>query len=427
MRSRYGRRAFRASPIRCVGERIKATGVPEFREVAWRAWGIGKGVNRKNISILIVLIFELITVRFLNLTGIEHLLILKILSIFVLLFCFVLLHYPSNNKTHAIFRFKTVYIVMVTSVLVLFSTIPSIALYKDSLTFYSQMYSRQSQLEVANTVQKRYSKLDIFAKLFFPSYHNMSDGHTRCTGFNFLDSPTGVYGLSQDELKLSTNLTDTCLPITDYSNPNNSIMDSSLSSLLFQYIAGFHLFLSHQYTAAQDNFNKIGWGFDNNNILTFTTMGISGKLRHTIEPNSLSLSNIFLPFDNPTLSLSWQATVALFTIALLFLFWFYQRVSFIVRNVFGIDIPEIVKNNIVKCDELEFSGQCLVFINGSDNNIKEFCAIKIDSDKKDIVFKNVADIYLNKLVYSYVAEQDQKHYTFYMIPDFIISLVYPPP
>ncbi|WP_221893713.1 hypothetical protein [Bathymodiolus japonicus methanotrophic gill symbiont] len=27
----------RASPIRCVGERIMATGVPEFREVAWRA------------------------------------------------------------------------------------------------------------------------------------------------------------------------------------------------------------------------------------------------------------------------------------------------------------------------------------------------------------------------------------------------------
>ncbi|WP_221894456.1 hypothetical protein [Bathymodiolus japonicus methanotrophic gill symbiont] len=25
------------SPIRCVGERITATGVPEFREVAWRA------------------------------------------------------------------------------------------------------------------------------------------------------------------------------------------------------------------------------------------------------------------------------------------------------------------------------------------------------------------------------------------------------
>ncbi|WP_230988058.1 hypothetical protein [Bathymodiolus japonicus methanotrophic gill symbiont] len=37
MRSRCGRRAFRASPIRCVGERIMATGVPEFREVAWRA------------------------------------------------------------------------------------------------------------------------------------------------------------------------------------------------------------------------------------------------------------------------------------------------------------------------------------------------------------------------------------------------------
>ncbi|WP_221894897.1 hypothetical protein [Bathymodiolus japonicus methanotrophic gill symbiont] len=37
MRSRCGRRAFRASPIRCVGERIMVTGVPEFREVAWRA------------------------------------------------------------------------------------------------------------------------------------------------------------------------------------------------------------------------------------------------------------------------------------------------------------------------------------------------------------------------------------------------------
>ncbi|WP_221893931.1 hypothetical protein [Bathymodiolus japonicus methanotrophic gill symbiont] len=37
MRSRCGRRAFRASPIRCVGERIMATGVQEFREVAWRA------------------------------------------------------------------------------------------------------------------------------------------------------------------------------------------------------------------------------------------------------------------------------------------------------------------------------------------------------------------------------------------------------
>ncbi|MCK5871156.1 MAG: ABC transporter substrate-binding protein [Methyloprofundus sp.] len=33
-----GRRAAEASPIRCVGERITATGVPEFREVAWRAY-----------------------------------------------------------------------------------------------------------------------------------------------------------------------------------------------------------------------------------------------------------------------------------------------------------------------------------------------------------------------------------------------------
>ncbi|WP_221896931.1 hypothetical protein [Bathymodiolus japonicus methanotrophic gill symbiont] len=41
MRSRCGHRAFRASPIRCVGERIMATGVPEFREVAWRACNSG--------------------------------------------------------------------------------------------------------------------------------------------------------------------------------------------------------------------------------------------------------------------------------------------------------------------------------------------------------------------------------------------------
>ncbi|WP_167374277.1 hypothetical protein [Bathymodiolus platifrons methanotrophic gill symbiont] len=38
-----GRRAAGASPIRCVGERITATGVPEFREVAWRAWKSFKG------------------------------------------------------------------------------------------------------------------------------------------------------------------------------------------------------------------------------------------------------------------------------------------------------------------------------------------------------------------------------------------------
>ncbi|TXL20619.1 hypothetical protein BMR06_04595 [Methylococcaceae bacterium HT5] len=33
-----GRRAAGASPVRCVGERITETGVPEFREVAWRAY-----------------------------------------------------------------------------------------------------------------------------------------------------------------------------------------------------------------------------------------------------------------------------------------------------------------------------------------------------------------------------------------------------
>ncbi|WP_140414163.1 hypothetical protein [Bathymodiolus platifrons methanotrophic gill symbiont] len=45
MRSRCGRRAFRASPIRCVGERIMATGVPEFREVAWRACLVSCYIN----------------------------------------------------------------------------------------------------------------------------------------------------------------------------------------------------------------------------------------------------------------------------------------------------------------------------------------------------------------------------------------------
>ncbi|WP_221894668.1 hypothetical protein [Bathymodiolus japonicus methanotrophic gill symbiont] len=41
-----GRRAAGASPIRCVGERITATGVPEFREVAWRAWNLRSGLLR---------------------------------------------------------------------------------------------------------------------------------------------------------------------------------------------------------------------------------------------------------------------------------------------------------------------------------------------------------------------------------------------
>ncbi|WP_221896153.1 hypothetical protein [Bathymodiolus japonicus methanotrophic gill symbiont] len=56
MRSRCGRRAFRASPIRCVGERIMATGVPEFREVAWRAcsldWAIQNGVAEWGVTLL---------------------------------------------------------------------------------------------------------------------------------------------------------------------------------------------------------------------------------------------------------------------------------------------------------------------------------------------------------------------------------------
>ncbi|WP_221894223.1 hypothetical protein [Bathymodiolus japonicus methanotrophic gill symbiont] len=52
MRSRCGRRAFRASPIRCVGERIMATGVPEFREVAWRAC-FTKGLHAQNSAIVL--------------------------------------------------------------------------------------------------------------------------------------------------------------------------------------------------------------------------------------------------------------------------------------------------------------------------------------------------------------------------------------
>ncbi|WP_221894373.1 hypothetical protein [Bathymodiolus japonicus methanotrophic gill symbiont] len=43
-----GRRAAGASPIRCVGERITATGVPEFREVAWRACFIQSYIDDLN-------------------------------------------------------------------------------------------------------------------------------------------------------------------------------------------------------------------------------------------------------------------------------------------------------------------------------------------------------------------------------------------
>ncbi|WP_221894554.1 hypothetical protein [Bathymodiolus japonicus methanotrophic gill symbiont] len=44
MRSRCGRRAAGHLPIRCVGERITATGVPEFREVAWRACRLNRPI-----------------------------------------------------------------------------------------------------------------------------------------------------------------------------------------------------------------------------------------------------------------------------------------------------------------------------------------------------------------------------------------------
>ncbi|WP_221895243.1 hypothetical protein [Bathymodiolus japonicus methanotrophic gill symbiont] len=45
-----GRRAAVASPIRCVGERITATGVPEFREVAWRACLQSPRLARSNLA-----------------------------------------------------------------------------------------------------------------------------------------------------------------------------------------------------------------------------------------------------------------------------------------------------------------------------------------------------------------------------------------
>ncbi|WP_221895855.1 hypothetical protein [Bathymodiolus japonicus methanotrophic gill symbiont] len=44
-----GRRAAGASPIRCVGERITATGVPEFREVAWRACDSAQGTGAGDV------------------------------------------------------------------------------------------------------------------------------------------------------------------------------------------------------------------------------------------------------------------------------------------------------------------------------------------------------------------------------------------
>ncbi|WP_140414002.1 hypothetical protein [Bathymodiolus platifrons methanotrophic gill symbiont] len=47
-----GRRAAGASPIRCVGERITATGVPEFREVAWRAYFISLSCLNSNKRIV---------------------------------------------------------------------------------------------------------------------------------------------------------------------------------------------------------------------------------------------------------------------------------------------------------------------------------------------------------------------------------------
>ncbi|WP_221898409.1 hypothetical protein [Bathymodiolus japonicus methanotrophic gill symbiont] len=53
-----GRRAAGASPIRCVGERITATGVPEFREVAWRACRFSS--EKQSVSSTIALYFSCI-------------------------------------------------------------------------------------------------------------------------------------------------------------------------------------------------------------------------------------------------------------------------------------------------------------------------------------------------------------------------------
>ena len=258
------------------------------------------------------------------------------------------------------------------------------------------MYSRQAQLELTDIVQQRLSKLDTFAKLFFPTTHNMSDGHVKFTTFNFAEEKSGIYGFDCDELILnSSNARNRCPPgasvnegseNTKYSvnedtisiliEKYNSTAGPSVSGYLFQQLAGFDLYLSKQYTAALDHFNEQGWQFDDKDTLTFTTMGISGKLEHTIASQLNDLSTI-LPtiYKTNNASLSLLAKACFIILVGLFILFFYNRVSFIVHRVFGIDIPEIVRNNKIEnliSDELELSGQCLIFINGTNKNIEDF-------------------------------------------------------
>lgn len=438
----------------------------------------------EHLPMLVVLLFALVTLVFINeFSAMKNdTLVATIILIFLILVLGLFslenhlrstLH-QFTNKQHANLKFKTVFITMITVTLLLFSTIPSIALYKDSLTFYSQMLSRQGQLDVAHNLQKQYTKLETFAKLFFPEHHAMSNGHTKCSQFDFVkvnsDRDTGIYGFNPAELKLNTQRENKpndygCSIVNNKKNDDDSIMDSSFSGFLFQRLAGFHLYLSHQYTAAQDNFIEKNWQFDSDNTLTFTTIGINGKLAHTIRFNDLDLSTVFLtlipesvsslfhereqkdgqepnkdesiqPEEQATKneSLSISAALLFLLIGVFFIAWFFpRRVAFIVKQVFAIDFPEIINNEPLEKliqNELALSGQCWVFIHGAKQDITEFCAEQArktlisDVDLKKVTDTDIDDSDLEKFVYSLISETDKndnngkKNLTFYVIPDF---------
>ncbi|NOR80426.1 MAG: hypothetical protein GQ529_06275, partial [Methyloprofundus sp.] len=351
---------------------------------------------------------------------------------------------PKDNTINK--EFKSVYVLMVTMVLFLFSVIPSIALYKDSLSFYSEMYARQGQIDVAQQVQVRYSKLDTFAKLFFPSTHGQSNGFTKCSHFDFSDPETGLFGFTKDlNLDIKTNIVldefSGCSQINtaDAEVQDDPISKFRLSRYLFKHFAGFYLYLSQQYTTSLNNFAENNWHFKGN-TLSFSTVRIHGKQQHEITSEPLTFSRIFatlLPNGllhskasyNVNESLSGFAIFSfILAFCLLFPFWFYRRISFIVKQIFAVDLSIDKENkdfDVIIDEYFPLTEQCCILINGDDRKIKSFCC-----EKSGIKNTDLTDINLTKIegklenfvkVFTSDSAQGKSNINVYIFPDFMYT------
>lgn len=338
-------------------------------------------------------------------------------------------------KIAILFQYKSIYISMLTLTLIFLSSIPAVALYKDALSLYSAIHSRQSQLELANAVQQRYTKLDTFSKLFFPFKHGTSDGYTKCSSFGFANKYTGIYLSYKEKLLLDINkdpkIDHYGCPIIHNNNSSTlgSAVDQSFSGFLFQQLAGLNFYLSLQDTSAQNHFINNDWFFSpDTDTLNFTTMGIGGTLLHSIESQKIGLSTVFSTLwwgNDSEFGLLASTKIACYLLTITFFFWFYLRVKFIVRRVFGIDIPEIVKNNKIEnliSDELELSEQCLIFINGIENSIRKFCEYKIGKKNIDFALTPISSTEFKNFISCFEIKNDAEVYLkFYVISEFIAA------